>query len=848
MIMKKYVNLLILCCFLILPGCAREDPQILPTQSAEVLEQQVEQASANLQQNLEIDDAQLDDVSVAQVQTYEDETIVRYVQTYRGVEIYGSSMVATSSDEEFLSGTYYDLSDAFGDEFDTLVEEASTVPKWMESTEFIFVDTESVHPVIYITEDGQAIVARSFQLQIQAQSSMEIIEFVTDLAGQTLYEYSSLTTLDGFNTVSVDDNSCAIVKENNIYYAYNEEYNFYGINKVYKKSSQFDVEDYSEVRNKTRYLICNEDLAYSKKSSNWTSGDAKLILDAMTAYYNVADWYYKTFGYRGLNGSNGLSAIVVCKDMGRTVAANNSNILIMIQPNVLTEPEVLAHEYGHSVFNRLTGNNRPVKNETAALAEAISDTLGALYMHDGNWHLAESFGDKSKNIPAENRTMDDYRYDNDVKILGWYIDWYNNMLEAGSELFGVNRSSTDQQYENSYIVSNTLYKIWREVFKKDYDTFGEVLFRSLRYLPSNADFQDFREAFLYAMRLSYPAEKVAAAQGCFSNAGIEQKKHSYIERIQKQTAGSDEVTLEEIMSLPYKRIKNMVWDEFYVSSSFDTPDTWGVQCSIGECYYTIYYYGYDFEDKDALPSQVSGQDFRKTGRKMTICDVIRTGMTYEEIASVADVPEPVLTQAGWTTSFPLNYYFVRLFFEGDTEPGELHSAEISLDEYEGNPDTAGPDSEMTTRYMLAYCLADYGTIYADFGGSSYTNPGIYRDGGNIWSCTCMLGEGLSLVFDFASDYEDPTAMPIYARIDDLLYWSGSTTGAALCPGLSMGMTYAEAAATIGLTPLEWAPEQTWSEPVYLSYGGDAGCALELYFIGSSEETAVLVSVNAIPIG
>lgn len=846
MIMKRFAILLILCCFLILPGCTRKHSQ--PAQPSEASKQQIEQAFENLQQNLGIKDDKLDEISIDQTQTYEDETIVRYVQTYRGVEIYGSSIVATSADEEFFGGTYYDLTDAFGEDFDAQVEEASAIPEWMKSNDSVFVDTESVHPVIYITEDDQAIIARSFQLQIQTLSGLEIIEFVTDLAGRTLFEYSSLNALDGFNAVSVNDDSCTIVKEDNIYYAYNEEYNFYGIDKVYSKSSQFDVGDYSEIRNNTRYLICNEDMVYSKASSNWSSGDAKLILDAMTAYYDVADWYYKTFGYRGLNGSNGLSAVVVCKDMGRTVAANNTNILIMIQPNVLTEPEVLAHEFGHSVFNQLTGNNRPVKNETAALAEAICDTLGALYMHDGNWHLAESFGEKSKNIPAENRTMDDYRYDNDVEIFGWYIDWYNDVLDAGSELLGINRSSTDQQYENSYIISNTLYKIWKGVLKEDYDALGEVLFRSLRYLPSNADFSDFREAFLYSMRLSYPVEKVATAQGCFSNAGIEQKEEGRIVTIQKQTAASDEITLEDMMSLPYKDLKNMVWDEFYVSSSFDTPDTWGVQSSIGECYFTIYYYGYDFEDKDALPSQVSGQDFRKTGRKMTICDVIRTGMTYEEIAVVADVPEPVLTQAGWTTSFPMNYYFVKLFFEGDTEPGELHSAEISLDEYEGNPDAAGPDSGMNTRYILAYCLADYGTIYADFGDSSYTNPDIYGDGSNVWNCTCMLGEGLSLVFDFASDYEDPAAMPIYARIDDFMYWSGSTTGAALCPGLSMGMTCAEAAATIGLTPLELAPEQTWSEPVYLSYGGDAGCSLELYFIGSSEETAVLVSVNAIPIG
>lgn len=303
-----------------------------------------------------------------------------------------------------------------------------------------------------------------------------------------------------------------------------------------------------------------------------------------------------------------------------------------------------------------------------------------------------------------------------------------------------------------------------------------------------------------------------------------------------------------MMSLPYKDLKEMVWDEFYVTNSFDTPDTWGVQCSIGECYYTIYYYGYVFEDEDALPSQVSGQDFRKTGKKMAICDVIRTGMTYEEIAGAADVPEPYHSQMGWTTSFQMNYYFVRLFFEGDAEPGELYSAEISLDEYGVNPDTANPDSEMNTRYLLDYCTATYADIYEEFQYASYTCPDIYGDGGNVWNCSCMIGQGLSLVFDFASDYEDPAAVPIYARIDDFMYWSGSTTGAELCPGLAMGMTYEEASRTVDLTALEWAPEQTWSEPVYLSYGSAAGCALEMYFIGSSEDSAILVSVNATPIG
>lgn len=631
-----------------------------------------------------------------------------------------------------------------------------------------------------------------------------------------------------------------------------------------------DIDDFSRDSEGKLKLVGSSDLIYSTKSDDWSDGDAALIACAMETFYDVATWYDNQFGYKGLDGHGGLGAVVICRVNTRSVAYNDSNILMVMEPDALLAPEIFVHEFGHSVFYNTIGASRQLQDEAAALNEAICDVFAVLYLGDGKWILAEQLGDDKKDIAGTSRTMKSYRYDPFIENEDytysdvWYewviqrIEWtadgigatanYVTDSEYFSRINADSGSSTSEKHYNSYIVSHCLYQIWDKAFQKDNAAFGKVLYRSLHYLTWDPDFADFREAFLYAMRLSYSAEKVAAAQGCFSNAGIEQKKHSHIEQIQKQTAGSDEVTLEEIMSLPYKRVKNMVWDEFSVTNSFDTPDTWGVQCSIGECYYTIYYYGYDFEDEDALPSQVSGQDFRKTGKKMIICDVIRTGMTYEEITSAADVPEPYHTQVGWSTTFQMNYYFVRLFFEGDAEPGELYSVEISLDEYGVNPDKSNPDSEMNTRYLLDYCTATYADIYEEFQYVSYTNPDIYGDGGNVWNCSCMIGQGLSLVFDFASDYEDPAAVPIYARIDDFMYWSGSTTGAELCPGLAMGMTYEEAAKTIDLTPLEWAPEQTWSEPVYLSYGGAAGCALELYFIGSNEDTAVLVSVNAMPVG
>lgn len=591
--MKKYVILLIISCFLILPGCARKDSY--SPQPSEAAEQQIEQVSENLQQLLGMEDDQLNDISVTQVQTYEDETIVRYVQTYRGVEIYGSSMVATSADEEFFGGTYYDLTDAFGEDFDTQVEETATVPEWMQSTESVFVDTESLHPVIYITPEHEAILCRCFFVEIYLDGVTERVEVVTDISGRELYEFNPQDQKQYYSPADVQGSSgrLPVVEENGIYYAYNDEYNFYAAYKVFETSDDVDIDDFSRDIGGKLKLVGSSDLIYSAKSDDWSNGDAALIACAMETFYDVAAWYDHQFGYNGLDGHGGLGA---------------------------------------------------------------------------------------------------------------------------------------------------------------------------------------------------------------------------------------------------------------VASSLDYPDTWSVQCTIGECCYTINYHGYSVEDEGALPFQVFGQDFRKEGKKMAIADVLRTGMTYEEIAKVADVPKPYQCEVGWTTSFYMNYYFVTLFFEGDAEPGELYSAEISPKEEGVAPPEAANDVDANTAYLLDYCTANYAAISEAFEYSYYTNPDLYGDGGNVWNCTCMNGQGLSLVFDFASDYEDPAAVPIYARIDDFMYWSGSTTGAELCPGLAMGMSYGEAALTLDLTELDMAPEQTWTEPVYLAFAGDYGCSLELYFVGSSEDTAVLVSVNATPIG
>lgn len=145
-------------------------------------------------------------------------------------------------------------------------------------------------------------------------------------------------------------------------------------------------------------------------------------------------------------------------------------------------------------------------------------------------------------------------------------------------------------------------------------------------------------------------------------------------------------------------------------------------------------------------------------------------------------------------------------------------------------------------YLLDYSHLTYGELYEIFWASAYSTP----EEGNLWNYACQLGEGLGIVFNFASDYEDPNARAVYISINDFLYYSGDTCGAALCPGLEFGMTYREAAKALELTEPQFAPEQRWTEPVYVCYSSAMGCALELYFAGDDPDTAVLVGIGAIP--
>lgn len=703
----------------LMAGCGKQSPAAqTPREPGEKV---MEQVSQGLAMRLSLTDEQAEDLVVTDARDYGDESIIRYSQVWQGVEIYGSSIVTTSEDETFAMGAYYDLSEAFGEDFDTLVAQAAQAPAWMtdQTAEDLAVrfDRDSLRPVIYITEDQTALVARCFIVELTSGGETYMLEVVTSPAGDRIYSINNLEEISGYDNVTVEagDASCEIVKDNGTWYAYNEEYNFYLASEIYGKSGEVDADDYCRYqKNIMMYQGYGEEgMVYSRENDDWSKGDAKNVIRAMDQMYQVADWYYNTFGYWCIDNMGGLCAVVLCDEVKGT-AQNANSAVIILSPKVVNAPEILVHEYGHAVFRYFTWDLGELKNQTAALSEAVCDVFGCLYLAeqgDKSW-IVGAAADSARNISGTFKTMDDYGYDrykDNEEVWKeqhpkyvfdmWLTDQLGESIDdAGDQFFGEgdyvrpiyakDGSSTTRRYANSFIISNTLYRFWKEDLGKDSELLGKMLYRSLRYMPSRPDFSDFRNAFVYAAEL-FGGPGVAAAAGA----------------------------------------------QF---------------------------------DKAGIPADVA----------WNIVRVVK--------------------------------------------------------------------SQLNNKRLLAYCTADFAAISEAFRDSFYTTPDA--DGGNVWNCTCMIAQGLSIVFTFASDYEDPDATPIYATYDDLMYWSGGSTGAELAQGLNMGMTYAEAAKALDLTELEYAPEQHWTEPVFLVYGGAEDCALELYFVGTGEDNAVLVSVNAFPAG
>ena len=290
-------------------------------------------------------------------------------------------------------------------------------------------------------------------------------------------------------------------------------------------------------------------------------------------------------------------------------------------------------------------------------------------------------------------TLDDYgeelrdEFDND--LYSFLYEIYDHTFYFGAvgmvDDYITMSSDAYHYYENSYIISYTLYRIWDRCLDRNYDMLATILMNSLKYLPSNADFLSFRCAFLRAAKMIYGSETVAPASTCFDAAGIKYQKTARMVNVGTAKDRTD-FPWSLLMDMNYGQIGKLVWDSQYTLelSTGDPqpgPQWWRFEGTKGSAGVSILFRGPLF-DANAIPTTLSLTDDSGGKDPLEILQGVSTGMTYREIRQV--LPQmlgPVEDYMGVCDLYamcPMENWLLELYFTGEGENAVLTSVVLSV--------------------------------------------------------------------------------------------------------------------------------------------------------------------------
>ena len=372
--------------------------------------------------------------------------------------------------------------------------------------------------------------------------------------------------------ITCGSESMDAVRIGNMFYAYNPEMNFYIFHEFTLTKEKVDayISDNG--------AILDWNAVYSSSSSDWSTGDDRMVFQTMKAFYRAAAFYRDRVGYQGIDGRGGCALVTAGANEDKVIAANygSHGYVIFTSKKVIGSDELMVHEYGHALLKNVCSLNS--ENESGALHEAIADIFASLYEENPDWILGPA--DCQRNIPGHTYiniygvekngviVKSEYQYDrtSDYKDEVRYFDelgLIGNALDSigiPQDLMGSNK----HKYPNSFIISYTMCRIWDKLFRDNTDAFLGLLYDTCKYLAPDAGFSHFRDAFLCVMdAYGYSDEQIARCVGYFDSAEVkslgagnieivklhiasEMQKPSFSELGQK--AGSDAGTKEEALT------------------------------------------------------------------------------------------------------------------------------------------------------------------------------------------------------------------------------------------------------------------------------------------------------------
>lgn len=465
---------------------------------------------------------------------------IRSVQSIDGIEVYGGELtVALDENGEMYcsSGTYVSGLREFLDteEVKQALDEAEKKADWMTKAEqdsSVEILEDTIVPVI-IAMDDEVEIGRQFILRYDNQAAGELCSytFVTDLQGERVVDCwpneTAFTEKDLKEVVVTAGQDRAVMSEyGGEIVAYNAKNHFFAA----LPEENEEPEDWISGCTVNGFRF-QEKSIYSAMDEDWETGYPFQVLQSMSVMDDIMDFWREKCGIRGIDGQDGLFKLIVeDRTMSGTAVSHTDTIDGVLRSYVIRVglapdgkqtvaacPEVLCHETTHSILRNVVGMV-PGLGERGALDEAISDIYAVIYTQNSNWHLAQAFEAYEENKDIKNTvvTMDDYKENFIEPFLSFakFVDWLGNASEANK--------STESIYvhKNAFIISHTVYNIWKNVFHGDFNQLLRVMDTTLSALPSKPDFSDFRDLFVAAVRLRLTEEDAENVAAYFDAAGI----------------------------------------------------------------------------------------------------------------------------------------------------------------------------------------------------------------------------------------------------------------------------------------------------------------------------------------
>lgn len=472
----------------------------------------------------------------------------RFIQNYKGLEVYRGGIVATVKDNEILNIVNYtfEIPEDFNitptntkedllDVAKNYLQNNETVPQNISLIIYPLTNTKFTLAYLYEFNEGIVIVNDKDKAVLVASdifSETSINTSVSEIDKEKFEEYKDdkKEAMELAQKYLTADNKYVLEdKERNI--------EFYRIKDKYDEFKNSD-----QLKNKTNYydkFIWEKDI--DKDSEEY------LAIKAMSHLQNIYDYYKKEFGFVSLKQNEPYNLRIftnftmVQKSFSKYDDYRDNAILAYFDRDDMRiylgsynycndDVEVLAHEYTHGYFSSITNSYNSLP-QSKAVNEAYSDIMGMIieaYYGDGK--IDGIFGErKARDIKNSNLKYSDF-------------------------------SEDIEYHENSMIVSKVAYLMYvNEKLNMNINDLAKLWFNSIYKLPQyEVSFDNMEKAILIeAKELGYSEEKIREISNIFVSLGYpdyfeECYKKEVVKYYMKNNSGTLEI--EDAENILYKNL------------------------------------------------------------------------------------------------------------------------------------------------------------------------------------------------------------------------------------------------------------------------------------------------------